>query len=405
MNIIYTLLIIFTLFLIYKRKFDFLSIGVVGLIIYNFPALIGDVYIPKANGYYYFSKLSNKTYVMIIIQIIILIISIVKYDKKRKRKRKKERKRKRKKENFIFKVILLLSIILMLFELRNTGSSLASGNKKLVHQNLTALYGISVWSSLVVFSYSLRKNENKLKILSGMIIIINLFLGSRAYISTLIVLFFLEKQKKIKKIIRNNIKLFFKGSFMVTFIFLYKSFYKDILSFNFLEILNKIKHFPNLLKNMKIEEPTIVLSIYNKILVDNFTLPIRDSLMRIFSIIPFVNNFFNSKYNLRMSGIMKNEIFKTTYGLANSFWGESYAMFGIFGIIIFTLIWIKILILGNECLKSNKSKSFFILPIISYLSFYIHRLDVLQVVGAIKSMMVVYLAYFCLKTFVNEIKN
>ena len=61
--------------------------------------------------------------------------------------------------------------------------------------------------------------------------------------------------------------------------------------------------------------------------------------------------------------------------MGGTIWGESYAMFGMTGVILFTYVWLCFVRYSNRHLSYCKEHSYFVVSLGIYLSWYINRLD------------------------------
>lgn len=400
MSYIYAFLIILLITYILTRKFDLLSLAGISHIIYTIHSVFGTVWIPKSSGYYYYENIAAKTYSMVIIQLLIIITFIFVNDNLKistasiidKATVSKYTVSKAKKYAFSF--LLAFAVFFTLTNIGRFGTDIFHMNKKVIVSEMDVFYGLSVWSALVILAYSIDHNNKKMFFISSSIILINLFIGSRAYFATAVVILLTLKWKNVRNVIYSNFKVFFAGLMGISGLFIYKQIYKDIRQFAIGTVLTKLTDIETYAGAFQLDEPRIIMSIYNYVLSLNYRLEPMDSIARILSIFPLINDYIPVSKNLRFSSIIKNEIFKSTYGLASSFWAESYAMLGYFGIIFFTLAWLIVLKKGYNCLNASGSSKYFIIPGVAYLSFYIHRLDYLQIMGAFKSLLVIYFIWW-----------
>jgi hypothetical protein len=98
-----------------------------------------------------------------------------------------------------------------------------------------------------------------------------------------------------------------------------------------------------------------------------------------------------------------------SYGLGSTIWGEGYAAFNLFGVILFSLV-VSIII---SCLNSAFYRSSLLLIIspyfLSYLSFYIHRSELALVFAHLKNIIFLLLVslviLYSLKIFRHILKT
>ncbi|ADO37675.1 hypothetical protein SAMN04515649_1115 [Eubacterium callanderi] len=396
MNIIYIFLVLILLLIIFFRKIDLLSIGAIGLIIYTINCALGEVWIERGtNSYYYYSNINEKLYTIVCFQLIFIMIFITLCDfLKKKYKFLKKIKLKTLHHNIVlseksYQILLAISYAFIGTNIVQNGISVFTLSKG--DMSLNFFFSLAVVGSLVVFIYALLNNKKKLFFFSIIPLFLTLFIGSRAYVTTAIVVVLVYNWEKIKFSIKTNLKLFVIGGLLLFAILVYKEIYIYVKDFDFNKVasilLNSQTYIDTLSDNA---ESRVVFSIYNYVITNNFQLSNVDTFARVMSIFPIANDFIDTTLSVRFSTIMMNNVFNTTYGLASNFWAESYAMWGIKGIFLAQFIWMLVLFKCNKYFYMLKNKSCFILTIASYCSFYINRLDYVQVFGMIKSVLFVY---------------
>jgi len=82
-------------------------------------------------------------------------------------------------------------------------------------------------------------------------------------------------------------------------------------------------------------------------------------------------------------------------GVGGSFWGESYAMWGPVGVVLFTALWMVWLRFANNHLDHHKPYSSFVIALATYHAWYINRLDFNRVGQSIKVMFLCFLIWSC----------
>ncbi|MEG1256981.1 O-antigen polymerase [Clostridium sp.] len=399
-------LFIYTIF----RKIDFLSFAAFSFIIYTMPCLAGKVWIRGYNQYYYYSAISNQLYSIICMQLVLTLLYLMFYDfRKRYLLAKKKlvnesndsqeinnKYNNDKKEKWIctcFKILLIIVYASTIKNIYTIGISNLSLHKSKIIAEMSSFYTTSVIAAIVIFIYAYKNKKKYLKLFSLPIVLLNLFIGSRALITTLFVSLFVINSNRLQEKSKGKIKYLIIGIVALFFILLYKQIYILVKLGDWHAVFDTLINYDTYIKAVTPVDSTINISIYNYIIDYKYFLEGNDVLGRLVSFIPFVNNYIDVSHSLRFSQILKNEIFHSSYGLASCIWAEVYAMFGIIGIFIFQLLWLRLLEWGNKHIYSLKTSVYFILPTIAYLSFYIHRLDYLQVFGIMKSMLMIYLIW------------
>ena len=181
--------------------------------------------------------------------------------------------------------------------------------------------------------------------------------------------------------------------FAAIFFMLYKYIYVAVRALDFASaksILSSSDVSFNLLES---GEFITVFSNYDYIVRHNFSYPFEDVLARFVSIIPFANNFIETKYDLRLAVTAQYDFYDIHYGAGSNFWGESYAMGGMFFVFLITFLWLYLLDKAYMRLQKNNGSAIFIALVGTYCSFYIHRLDWVQALGCIKAVFLYYILY------------
>ena len=220
-------------------------------------------------------------------------------------------------------------------------------------------------------------------------IIITALIGSRAYLAPAILGLFILKGKDVKRVFRNNIRVFIRIGLLFIALIVFKQVYRAVRALDFKEIFNLIDEGYIIESILFNGEGRTVFSIYNYEVMNSFRLPLTDTLVRILSIVPFVNNIIPTSYPLRFSRIARNSFFSAGYGVGSNFWAESIAMGGILFMLAITLLWILLLKMAHNRIKLKNFP--YIAVVATYCSFYIHRLDWLQVMGCIKSIILIFI--------------
>lgn len=107
----------------------------------------------------------------------------------------------------------------------------------------------------------------------------------------------------------------------------------------------------------------------------------------IFGSIPYIKRITNiSEDDVRFSRLIEeyaNPGF--SYGLGSSIWGEGYAAFNLFGVILFSLVFSVIISFLNSAFYRSNLLLVFSPMFLSYLSFYIHRSELALVFAHLKN--------------------
>lgn len=410
MKYIYIIISLIIFFYIATRKIDFFSIGAVCFIIYHSHAAYGEVYIhscERVNYLLYEDFISDKLYLILFSQLLILLFSMVIYDCIKKNKTEDiayvaiKRNDNTKAIHISFVLLGFLSLITYSAEIVRIGFENLLGDKSYVWQQAGLFYTVSLWSAMAVFSYAIKNKKIRLLIISAPQVLIHLFIGSRPYFAVIIIIMIIYYGYYMKNKLINNIKVYVIGAIGAIGIMAYKSIWMDIKAFDFIAVINTLLNKETYLWILRLGEPRIVLADYNYIINSSFRLDFSDLFVQFITIFPFANRLGNPTHDILLSSIIRNDL-SASYGLASSFWAEGYAMFGYFGIYLFFITWIVMLKKGNEFIESNSWFSYFAVPIISYLAFYIHRMDYIKIVGNIKMLLFSAMIWWFINSFLTN---
>ncbi len=400
-----------------KRRFDFISFGAVTFIAYSINCAFGKTWITGGStGYYYQSEISTMTYIMVLCQLLIINLFIFKERKNVRFVLHKNdtthiinsesilKERESIDYPLYWKSLLIFCYISFGYNIIikiGLSDFFSYSSKNLIGSQVSALFSFGIWGSILCFLHAIKRKDKAQIILSSILILITVLIGSRAYLVTVILGGIALKRGHIKASIKDNLKIFIFGGLLVLFLLMYKQIYMAVRALDFASIVTILKTGVGLSSLADIGEFRTVFSLYDYVVSRNFRLPFSDTLARILSIIPLANNYIPTRYSIRLSGYLETEM-HSSYGLGGSFWGESIAMGGPLFLLFLTLIWLIFLKKSSAHISGNKDSSIFVLTSASYICFYIHRLDWIQVMGCFKSVILFYLLYFLFTSFTNK---
>lgn len=406
MEYIFLILALALLVYVFTRKFDFFSVGAICYIIYHFHMIYGIVFIAsheKVGVNLYYATIDTALYIVVYLQLLLMFVSIFIYDHLNLNKHHLTTISKRNQNvlaiNKSFLLIGILSLSFFLYDIYKIGFSNLTGNKSEVWDNISVFYIFTMWSALAVFTYSVKNKKYGLLLLSVPQVVTHLFIGSRAYFAAMVIVFLILYRDKLRGSMQANIRTYIFGGLGLLGIMVYKKIYTYVKAFDFQSVMLILADKETYLWVLRFGEPRIVLANYNYIISTNFRLEFEDIIARFISVIPFANKFVSPPNGLLLSNIFI-ENFNSTYGLASNFWAEGYAMFGYIGIFVFYMLWILSLLLGNILLDSQKWSKYFMIPILAYFSFYIHRMDFVKVIGNIKFLFFAMLIWIIINSLV-----
>lgn len=373
---------------------DFISLAAITFLLYTSNCIQGVTWIEGGRtGYYYFSKISNSTYFYVCLQQILIICYLL-YLKIKKKSIKIKKDVTIINESKYWRLLLFFCYTVFgytIFFQIGISSFFSYASKSTLIENVSFLFSIAIWGAILMCVYFAKHDKWKKCLASGVLILITLVLGSRSYFVTTLIGIFFVKRAYIVDSFRSNIKLSFLGLLLVFLLIQYKNIYMAVRALDFSTVAMILASSDINDTFSDIAEFRIVFSLYDYIVRNDYSLSIGDSLARVFSIVPFLNDLFQTTESARMASIVKNSIFNASYGLGSNFWGESFAMGGGVFLMVMTIIWLRLLDLANKSLMKNSIYTPFVLVIATYCAFYIHRLDWVQVCGCIKSIFLLFI--------------
>ncbi len=393
MKYIYLAISLIIIYRVIKRKFDFLSLGAVTYLAYTSYCIGGTVYIiGGSTGYYYKSSITAFTYLCIIIQELIILSFLLKKNHINANNLF-ETSMKKTDIGLFWDMLLIFCVVCFAYTIiyKIGVSAFFSYTRKTDLRGQIGIgYSLSIWGSLLCLVHFLQNRRWVGTILSFSLVLLTLIQGGRAYFATAVITVLLINQRKIKRVVQSNYKIVSIGSLGVIFLILYKKVFRAVRALDWERVFSILCSFDTYSDLLEIDEWRTNLALYNYILDSRFHLSIRDSLARLFSIIPFFDNLLTTSVPIRMSTIIQRDIFNSSYGLANSFWAELYAMGKVPLLIIGTVIWLSVLKHFSVAFSQNYSVKPFSTIGTIYCGFYIHRLDFVQIIGCIKSILLFY---------------
>ena len=414
MAIVYVFVSLCVLLFVLRRRFDFLSMSAVSFILYTSSCIAGKTWITRdsAGRMYYSADISTRTYLLVLLQLL-LILAVILADYVKKRKRPGERLLPRglllsagssqpAAESVFWPGLMLGCALVFVYTLvaRIGLSALFSGaHKSDLLSRVGGLFSFAIWGILLCFFYGVQTGRRWYVVLSAVLILVTVLIGSRAYIAAALVGVLVMKAQVIRNAIRANRKVLILGFVAAVLLLLYKNVYKDIRALNFAAAVRTLTTWKTYADMLDVAEFRINSALFNYVVETGFRLPAPDSAARILSVFPKVNDFIPTKYPIRLATIIKENFFNASYGLASSFWAESYAMGRAPFLALITVLWLILVRRSGRHLQAPGRSSPFAVTAASYCCFYIHRLDWVQVCGCLKSVVFFYLVWLVLRSF------
>ena len=406
MNYVFIAACIIMIIKVARRKLDFYSVGAICHILYNFHCAYGIVFISShevRNSYYYISEIDIRVYVIVLLQMAILFAAMVLHDRNAMKWKSPlivDNYSDRTKDR-IFTIACGIAWLIMLYNIMRIGVSNLNAEKSYIWAQISGLYVTSNWLGMAVFTYGLKNKKYILAILGAGPVLLHFFFGSRAYFAVLCIIILLLKSEKIKNSLHKNLKVYILGIFAVVFILAYKRMYTAIKAGNIIGAFQVLTDPDTYAYVLRLGEPRIVLANLNYIITNNVRLGGGDLLDRIISIVPYLNNVIRPGQYTAVSTILREDL-SSTYGLASNIWGEFYALGSYFLLFFMFLLWIKMLDWGNKLIARKDWSANFYMPLVSYLAFYIHRLDFIKAIGNAKMVVMAMILFILAAIFVTK---
>lgn len=369
MYIIYTLSLACVVYYLVKNKVrDVFAFSIFSSIIYFIPNLFGVVKI-KYNGIYLEYAVDQKMYIIHLIYIFTLLLA-----------RSISRKWKLHhslsfvfSENIFLKYIWVTTISLFLILISGLGTDLLlykTSPKPGIFAHIYTIYGLILVLAFVV-SY---KFERWLQFaFFGCLLLLSVYQGHRSYIvfSFLAIAtdIFFNKDRNIYNI---------RYIFILLAIFLFSFMGKGIIDYlrkgeSLLTIIHYVFTPKNIINSIKHSEPFIVQFNLNTVITQNFRLPPRYLLRYMNKILVFTKPFISTPPHIYET-FVQEFVPNINYGIAYNIFYELYAVMGMMGVFIVSLINSIILVLIDKLnLSNNKIISAFGSTLTSIFGFYIFR--------------------------------
>ena len=401
LQIVYIILCVISIIKCINRKFDLYTIAVLSYIFYTLVCVIGETWITRSSGYYYYAKIDKVTYLCVYAQLF--VINFFPYLIKTKRVRKENAHLLIQKDlggKVAYEIIFVSSSLVFLYNFFfsiGIKDFFSLTSKSELMNSANTLFSYAIWGILISFTYGIQSKRKVIFLVSAFILFILLVMGSRSYLILAILILLLVKADLVKKTVSANWKKIVVLVILMFIFMIYKEIYKYIRAMDFEAVISALENYKTYLSVFTNGETRTTFSLYNFVISEEYRIPFKDSLARILSVLPFVNNALSTSLPIRFSEIAKNSIFGSTYGLGSSFWAESFSMGSYAFLILATCLWISIIKKYHYRITVTNRTAPFWTVFMVYISFYIHRLDWVQMWGALKSIIVWYIVYRIIK--------
>jgi hypothetical protein len=405
---------IFTLntfyFFFKQRKFDLFTIFFLSSAFYSMPLFFGTLYNPFNYVEY---NIAKEVYLFYLFYYFIILLFVYSYDKIILPKLGNfELPYLKNLNKYYFILVSILFILFIYFFIKDPTFLFSQKTSKANFGEFGVLAALFTWGSLILYSLSLFLNNKKIYI-PLFFIFLTFFGGSRAYILTAILMYFiflfLFKKPKIRLI--KQYKYIFMGIFILSFFITYKLVFNYIRLFDLHMILITLTNpqqylfrifqgGENFQTMVSLQHAIVDLTHPNITYLHNFIL----------KLVPFFSQNIAYAFDINletMNNILRDTFYyNVSYGVASSFWGEMIYTFGMFGVYIILIIFLFLIGIFNYSLQKNiKIIYIFLFPSITYIIFYIHRNDFNFGIYSLYITTAFYCLIFVIKNLLFSIKK
>lgn len=376
-SIIYIIIIETMIVYIIRHKIDLLSVATICFLVYTIYCIPGI----GISGYYV-TKLSPKLYLCVYAQcIIILLFNIL------VRTREKTGLNRNVsissytdavspaliKSFYIYTYIIVAYAALNVFRIGFAGFAAGKAN---VWEESNIFYIISLYGAYPAFAFGLHNRKKGIWVPSLLVELTIFFAGSRAFATTLVIILLCERGRELWDKRKQNFKIYVLGAIAIVFLLMYRMVDRQIMAGDISGVLSTLRQPGSWLEAFEFNEPRVIIANYDYVLTTGFRLPFGDYIYRILDFIPGLTSLIPIKleYSDYFSSWLQDTL-HAVRGVGGTIWGESYAMLGVFGILIFTIIWLGIINICNKHLDYHTPSSYFIVALGAYYAWYINRLD------------------------------
>ena len=398
-SIVYIIIATVLLLYSFRHRLDLLCVASVCYIVYSIYCIPGI----GISGFYR-PKLSASLYYAVFIQLLLIIVfvSLSRY-LKNKRNARLTIDNKNTVENdtsndktlrIAFRIYTFIILTFAMVNIIPVGLSGFMAGKNTVWEETNVFYVISLYGAWPSFAYGIHRNDKVVWILSLFIELTIFFAGSRAFTTTMIVIFICEKGNELWKNRKSYMRIYFFGALGIAFLLLYRMVDKYIMAANFSGAVNVLKNPITWMIAFEFNEPRVIIANYDYSFTSGIQLPVGDVIYRIIDFVPGLTSLvgINLQYPEYYSTWLEYQVCGST-GVGGSIWGESYAMVGYFGIILSTILWLLFINKCNKHLDYHANYSYFVVALGTYWAWYINRLDYNRVAQSFKVMLFCFIIW------------
>ena len=399
--LLYFLVFISFSFFLLRNRLDFSFIFFCSTCLYHWQIIGGTVIIPP----FYFAATDISKIIVFTVLLIHTLVTFI-FDKIYKEKLTYDNFNVSKKYDLFAFILCFLSLFNTIYALYIVGIDFTFKHeyKQALAANNISMVWIHYPAAISILYGTLTKNR-MLFLLSLLPLIFYAYAGYRAviiiaYIGVITIYCYNSKLSGFKSL---------KIGILSIIIFLFFAFYKV----SYYDIKNKevsaVKQFKERSIYYDKNEYLKKVLFYNEFgqISANLVLSVERNLGQYYQVssvilgsIPFVKKFTSiTEDDVRFNRLIEEYAnLGFSYGLGGTIWGEGYAAFNFFGVILFSLIFsLTISFLNKNFYRTNLL--FIFSPLfLSYLSFYIHRSELTLVFAHLKNIIYLILIAFIIST-------
>lgn len=389
------LLVTIVLLLFKKRKFDFLSIYILMLIMYSLPLIFNLNYIPASRQ---FAQPITDMYVVMAIPYIFASVTLIttKNNYYCVINRNELQEKVATILFFCFSLLIFYIYLPTLFASDNKGELLESSN----------IVEMTLYNYLPItgFLLSLKSKNKKFTIIFGLMLFFMLLFGGRRAVSTAILASAVIVMQETPIKLFTKYKLAIIAILLLVILILSKTYYGYALKYGAIEgFINWYNNFETTYLFTGSEFMT-QSAILNAVLENNFSTDKLNFLSSFLAIQPiplsyfdYSSSYFNDQFQATLFPSVK-------YGMASNIWADAYAAYGYIGVIFIAyLVPLILVVLWNLYYKSKTTLSIIFLVMGITLAFWIHRNSLATILAYLRNIFYPLITIYILTLFLQSL--
>ncbi|WP_066354365.1 hypothetical protein [Aliarcobacter skirrowii] len=374
-----------------KRKVDLFTLMILALFYYTSPLIFGYITLIGIIDEWI---IKSYIYNIFIFTLICVLLSVVIYDYNTKNiviKKYTEYS-----SMYYTHILFVFMLFMFFYGVHLIGfENYFVGTKQNVEE-MNVFLGTAIWLLLMTLSLSFVYKRKIIFLISLLLLSSVLLFGSRSYFVTGILMLGILKYGDLNQRLITHYKPIILLVILISGLIVFKTIYPFLKTADFAFILERIMQieFDKIL-SLFLADPMSVIYNMQLVLEYNIIVPDECSAYRYLSLIPSSRGVIENLNGIECVNFSQylGEQFHADvpFGLASSVYAEVYAFWGGLGLGLFILLWCITLYYANLKLLIKSTFFLFLLPTIVYGTFYIHRIDLVFVTGALKKAIIMYI--------------